>query len=455
MVSSDLAHRLYEQLLAQPVLDAHTHLVGGRLAAQGLHDVLLYHMAVSDLYAAGCPSGERLTQFPGWPSRQEAHARIREALPFLPHVQGTGISHGIRLILRDLYGFDEIVTPGNWERLDGLVRERADDPAWPREVLKRAGIQRACTELARRQGGVDDEVLQYSLEWAFFTRCQWGEYDTALYELERCWGRGPESPMPIGSGGRPPAARSIQSLAEVHEAVSWYVDHIPADQVLSLATHISTDLDLRPVDEAEMRRALARREAAGPAERDVYASYVNEAFLTELEARLGDGIVFQFSLGAEPLPRETSSRLSQRTIAQLAEMVARHPGLRFQCFLASRHAGQSLCTLCRELPNLSLAGYWWHCFFPGAIRQLIEERLDMLPTNRQVGFFSDAYCVEWAYAKSLMVRQALAEVLARKVEQGQYYEELALDTGRRVLFDAPRELLGMVPGTISQGARWA
>jgi len=35
------------------VLDIHTHLVGGNLGARGLHDLLLYHMVVSDLYAAG------------------------------------------------------------------------------------------------------------------------------------------------------------------------------------------------------------------------------------------------------------------------------------------------------------------------------------------------------------------------------------------------------------------
>ena len=74
-----------EQALAEvPVLDIHTHLVGGKLGARGLHDVLLYHMVVSDLYAAGCPSGARLTQYPQWPSTEEAHARIREALPSTP-----------------------------------------------------------------------------------------------------------------------------------------------------------------------------------------------------------------------------------------------------------------------------------------------------------------------------------------------------------------------------------
>jgi len=116
-----------------------------------------------------------------------------------------------------------------------------------------------------------------------------------------------------------------------------------------------------------------------------------------------------------------------------------------QCFLASRHANQSLCTLCRELPNLSLAGYWWHNFFPGAIRQVLDERLDMLPLNKQIGFFSDAYCVEWAYAKAAVVRTIFADVLADRVQRGQYSKEDAVDVARRVLFDSPRDLLGMLP----------
>ena len=305
-------------------------------------------------------------------------------------------------------------------------------------------ILRCRRPASRREQGEDDERLQYALEWGFFTRCQWGEFDTALYELERCWGRSPESPSAIGSGARPETERSIRNLADVHSAVDHYVDSIPFGQVLSTATHISTDIEYRLVSEREMEGALARRPQAAFAERDIYASYVNELFLTKLEAH-GHEIVFQFSFGAEPLPFETASRLSQRTIAQLAEMIARHPGLRFQCFLSSRHANQSLCTLARELPNFSLAGYWWHNFFPGVIRQVIAERLDMLPLNKQVGFFSDAYCVEWVYAKAVLVRKQLAWVLAAKIEQGQYSTAEALAIARAILHDSPRTLLGMTP----------
>jgi glucuronate isomerase len=444
MEIAKLILELESGLAAVPVLDIHTHLVSGRLGARGLHDVLLYHMVISDLYAAGCPSGARLTQFPDWPDEHEARRRIEGAIPFLAHAQNTSSSWGVRIILSELYGWREPITRENWRRFDEIIRERADDRAWHHSILDRLNIRRTGTEIARRGSGADDDRLQYALEWGFFTRCQWGEFDTALYELERCWGRTPESPSPIGSGGRPATERLIRSLADVHAAVNHYVAAIPYDRVLSMATHISTDIDFRLVSDAEMETALARRAQAGPSERDTYASYVHELFLTQLEQH-ADRIVFQFSLGAEPLPFETGSRLNQRTIAQLAEMIARHPRLRFQCFLSSLHANQSLCTLARELPNFSLAGCWWHNFFPTTIRQVLSERLDMLPANKQVGFFSDAYCVEWTYAKAVIVRKQLARVLAEKVGQGQFNVNEALGIARQILFDAPQSLLDMRP----------
>lgn len=438
------AQTLEEALTQLPMLDIHTHLVGGRLGARGLHDVLLYHMVISDLYAAGCPSGKRLTEFPRWPTEAEAHQRIEEALPFLRHIQNTSSYWGVRLILRDLYNWNAPITRDNWRKLDATIRERADDRAWHHAILDRLHIRRTGTEIARRGNGEDDAYLQYALEWGFFTRSQWGEYDTALYELERCWGRKPESPSPIGAGGRPATERTIRSLGDVHSALRHYVEAIPYDQLLATATHISTDIDFSPVGDAEMEAALRVRDRAGPRERDIYAAYIHEALLTALEKH-ADTIVFQFSFGAEPLPHETGSRLHQRSLVQLAEMIGRHPRLRFQCFLASRHANQSLCTLARQLPNLSLAGLWWHNFFPDTMRQVIAERLDMLPANRQIAFFSDAYCLEWTYAKAVLVRRQLAIVLAQMIEQGRFTQDEAIQVARAILYESPQSLLGMVP----------
>jgi hypothetical protein len=443
--SEHLTRTLVDGLAEIPLLDAHTHLDAAHLTARGLDDVLLYHMVVSDLGSAGCPTRERL---PEDPTREEANARLAEALPFVPAIRNTSGYWGVRLILRELYGIQPPEDEAGWWRLDGAIRERSGDAAWAREILGRSGIRRASTELWRGRDGSADDVLQYALEWAFFARAQNGMNDIVLYELERTRTQDyPVAPLPVTLGGtRPTAERPIVTVDDVHQAVEHYVSAIPYDRVLSTAQHISTDLALRPVTEADMAAALAHRDRASLADRDVYASFVLEAFLGALE-RGGRRILFQFSIGAEPLPFETGSKLRQETIFDVADLAARHPGIGFQVFLASEHANQAFCTLVRELPNLSLAGFWWHNLFPGIVRKVMRDRLDMVALNRQVGFFSDAYCVEWSLAKAVIIRRQLAEVLAGKVSQGQYTLDEALGIARGILFETPQSLNGMTPGT--------
>ncbi len=434
---------LQEGLEAIPILDVHTHLDAAHLAARGLHDVLLYHMLISDLASAGCPSRARLSSEP---DEAEVETRLVEAIPYLKYIQNTSIYWGLKIILRDLYGWNEPVTPENWKRLDAIIRQKAARTTWPEEILNKAGVRRLCTELWRRRDGRYDHLLQYSLEWAFFTRSQWGINDIPLYELERAWNQpNPSAPLPVTLGsGRAQLARTLHTLDDIDAAIDHYISCIPYGEIISTAQHISTDINYHLVSADAMAGALDHREHASPADRDVYASYILEKFLTELEKH-GSEIVYQFSIGAEPLPFETGSKLRQETIFELAAIINRHPGLRFQAFLSNEHTDQSLCTLARELPNLSLAGYWWHNFFPGAIRKVIGDRLDMLAANQQIGFFSDAYCLDWTYAKAVLVRKQWADVLAQKVEQGQFSINEALSSARQILYETPQTLLGMKP----------
>ncbi len=431
---------LSERIGEMEAIDAHTHVNSSHMAARGLHDVMLYHMVISDLYAAGCPSGHRLSENPG---EDEAAGRIEQAIPFLEHVQNTSCCWLMRTILSDLYEWKEPITLGTWRNLDARIRSKSEDPDWPREILRRAHVRRLCTELPLRGDGRNDDILSYSLEWAFFMRNQWGVFDAPLYELEHAWQfEKPVRPLPVTLSTREPVRRRIATVADVGEAMTHYCRAIPYDQIVSTAHHVSTDIRYSLVTDAQMQNALDRRNEAGPAERDTYASYLFEHLLLELEKEHSD-IAFQFSLGAEPLPFETDSRLHQTTIKQLAEIISRHPRIQFHCYLSSRHANQSLCTLCRELPNLCLVGYWWHNFFPASIAQVLDERLDMVPTNRQIGFFSDAYCVDWLYAKSNLVRAMLAAALANRVERGQSTRQEAVRIAAKLLWETPRHLLGL------------
>ena len=95
-----------------------------------------------------------------------------------------------------------------------------------------------------------------------------------------------------------------------------------------------------------------------------------------------------------------------------------------------------------------MAGYWWHNFFPTVIRQVMAERLDMLASNRQIDFFSDACCVDWAYTTATPVRKQLARVLAQRVGQGQYTLDEAECVARAILYQTPWAELGMVASRV-------
>src|SRR3990172_1817823 len=94
--SYNLRSNLLEELETIPLLDIHTHLDASHLAGRGLHDILLYHMLVSDLASAGCPSRERLSEEP---DEAEAERRIVEALPYLKYIQNTALFWGVKIIL--------------------------------------------------------------------------------------------------------------------------------------------------------------------------------------------------------------------------------------------------------------------------------------------------------------------------------------------------------------------
>jgi hypothetical protein len=298
MDTDTLAREIGGALAAVPLLDAHTHLDATHLAARGLHDVLLYHMVVSDLVSAGCPDRERLGE---QPTGEEARIRIERALPFLPAIRNTSCSWGLRIILADLYGWRGPVDASSWKRLDATIRERSGDAAWQREILRRAGIRRSCTELWRRHDGRADELLQYSLEWCFFARCQWGEFDTAVYELEKAWSEGkPSAPSPVTLGSaRPVPARTIRTVADAHAALDAYVAAIPAT-VLSTAQGVSTDIDYREVDERTFAAALRRRHRPGSA-----TSMPPGSTSSTSRAWSGSGRGWRFSspLAPSPCPR--------------------------------------------------------------------------------------------------------------------------------------------------------
>jgi len=155
------------------------------------------------------------------------------------------------------------------------------------------------------------------------------------------------------------------------------------------------------------------------------------------------GQTLQFSLGAEPLPYETGAKMRTETVFELAQLFSRNPDINFNIHNACEHQNQAFCTLARELPNVSFTGFWWHNFFPGQMRKIFRQRLDMVALNKWVGFISDAYCLDWAYAKTVIIRTQMTEVLKEKVLQGQYNLDTVKYIAEHILYETPKNLFNI------------
>jgi len=101
--------------------------------------------------------------------------------------------------------------------------------------------------------------------------------------------------------------------------------------------------------------------------------------------------------------------------------------------------------MCRELPNLSLAGYWWHSFFPESIRQIMGERLGHAAGEQAGRILLRRLCGRMGLRQDQLIKKLMAQVYGQRVEQGQFSKEEAIAIARAVLYETRRRSGGMTP----------
>jgi glucuronate isomerase len=85
-------------------------------------------------------------------------------------------------------------------------------------------------------------------------------------------------------------------------------------------------------------------------------------------------------------------------------------------------------------PNVVTNGHWWYSNIPCHISNDLRARLQAVPKTKQIGYYSDAYKLEFIQPKFAMYKRILAEVLFQDfvVARG-WSEDRAAGLGRTVL----------------------
>ncbi len=117
----------------------------------------------------------------------------------------------------------------------------------------------------------------------------------------------------------------------------------------------------------------------------------------------------------------------------------------------SPDAGAELVAYAWIFPNVVPLGHWWYSNIPAFIAADLRARLQAVPKTKLVGYYSDAYKLEFVLPKFNMFRRVLAETLADDAIRGRGWSaDRALELARLVLLENPRRIFGRA-GESSQG----
>jgi glucuronate isomerase len=131
----------------------------------------------------------------------------------------------------------------------------------------------------------------------------------------------------------------------------------------------------------------------------------------------------------------------QRTsLIQYRRLFNAFPEVTFPVSVLTSGQNQELVAYSWIFPNVVPNGHWWYSNIPPYIRKDLSERLQAVPKTKLIGYYSDAYKLEFVLPKYAMYRRVLAGVLADEfVRPGVLSEADAVALGTRLLRDNVRE----------------
>ena len=129
------------------------------------------------------------------------------------------------------------------------------------------------------------------------------------------------------------------------------------------------------------------------------------------------------------------------SLLQYRELFNAFPEVTFPISVLSSGMNQELVSHAWIFPNVVTSGHWWYSNVPAYIAADLRARLQAVPKTKQIGYYSDAYKLEFVLPKFGMYRRVLAQVLADEfVVPGRFTKTQAVELGKRLLRDNMREI---------------
>jgi glucuronate isomerase len=399
MSTDALSNDLFRAIRAIPLIDPHSHIDPHRATARNLDDILGYHYYTELAHSTGmsqAPLGKDVAP----------RERVRAILEHMERFDNTAQYSWFLQIARDFLDFQgDRVTAANCDRLWDDAERTFGQPEWEAQVLARSNVEKVFLT-----NDFDDPLTGF--DTARYVPCL--RTDDLVFHLDKAATR---ERLAKATGVE------IGDIPQVRRALTKLFEHFTSRGAKACA--ISLPPDFTPSPQHHVFSALAEkcREFKLPFD-----------LMIGVNRRVFPGGVFQ---GQDLFDQRTS-------LIQYRELFNAFPEVTFCVSVLSSGQNQELVSYSWIFPNVVTSGHWWYSNIPAYIAQDARCRLQAVPKTKQIGYYSDAYKLEFILPKYDMYRRLLAEILADDfVRPGVYTETQAVDLARLLLRDNARRIFNV------------
>jgi glucuronate isomerase len=416
-MSQQLIQRIVAELETIPLIDPHNHINPHAPASTTLADILGYHYYTELAHSAGLPR-EQIEE-----PDLDPKEKVRRLVPKLADLDNTVQVSWLLEMCREFFGFhDDAITAANWESLyDGSAQQMAADD-WEQQVLQKSGL-----DAVFLTNDFDDPLTGF--DTAKYVPCL--RTDDLVFQFTK-----------PATRNRLSKATGIDAadVAGLTGAIGKLFDHFTSRGAKACAISLPPDFWPTKVGANDAAAAVGAAVSGKELSKDFAMTLSRFVFWTLARMCAEYHLPFDLMIGVnrQVYPAgvfQGQDLFDQRTsLIQYRELFNAFPQVTFPISVLAQVSNQELVSYSWIFPNVVTNGHWWYSNIPAYIETDCRSRLQGVPRNKQIGYYSDMYKLEFALPKFAMYRRVLAKVLAEDFVVGRRWsEERAVALGRQTL----------------------
>jgi glucuronate isomerase len=327
-------------------------------------------------------------------------------------------------LAREFFDFPagEDLTTSNWEKLYDTASKKMAQPDWEQQVLDRTKL-----DAVFLTNNFDDTLEGFDTNR--YVPCL--RTDDLVFHLGK-----PEVRQRLEITTR----IGVRDAASLRAAIGRLFEHFVSKDARACAISLPPSFAPAACAPAMADTALLAIMRNGEADQRHHISLSHFVFWTLAEFCAEFNLPFDLMIGVnravyrDGVYQGQDLYDSRVSLIQYQELFNAFPQVTFPISVLASVTNQELVSYAWIFPNVVTNGHWWYSNTPAYIEHDAAARLEAVPQTKQIGYYSDAYKLEFCLPKFAMYKRILAKLLAERfvIDRG-WSERQALEFGRRVL----------------------